>query len=301
MDCEHIVIKNLNRHYTVEEVFKHPLLNVRGFVEKNYNKGLHSQGFYEINIVLRGNAVHRIGERSLSVGQGDVFIIPPNVLHGYAGGEGFDVYHLLVSPKFLEKHSAELKLLPAFPSLFRIDPLMRETTSARLHFVLRDEELAALMPMLEELIVHSRNSRAESAIIAGGEALIVIARLCASYERHSVPNVLSDTEDAPFLMSIAYIYENFDKSISIEMLARIAQMSRTAYIVQFKRVTGMPPAKFQRQYRITVAKQMLLEGTRTEAEIAQELGCCDTSHFIRMFRSETGMLPSEFSKKAVNP
>jgi len=290
-------IEYLNRHFTVKEIFKSPLLAVRGFVEKNYSKGMHSQEFYEINIVLSGSAVHRIGERYLTVGKGDVFIIPPNVDHGYAGGQGFDVYHLLISPRYLEKNSAELKLLPAFSSFFRIDPLMREKTSAKLHFALNDAELGTLMPTLEGLALHSMEKSTESAIIAGGEALIVIAQLCAFYEKKGASITAENSEDETFLNSIAYLYENFDQTLTTDTLARIAQMSRTSYIARFKRITGLPPAKFQRQYRISVAKQLLSEGTLTQAEIAQEVGCCDISHFVRMFKAETGMTPFEFCKK----
>jgi AraC-like DNA-binding protein/quercetin dioxygenase-like cupin family protein len=291
-----VEIEYLNRHFTVEESFKNPVLAVRGFIEKNYNKGMHSQGFYEINIVLRGSAIHRIGENDLTVGKGDVFIIPPNVDHGYANGECFDVYHLLVGPRFLEKNSAELKLLPAFSLLFRVDPLMREKASAKLHFALNDSELDALIPTLDGLIVHSRDNSTESAIIAGGEALIVIAQLCAIYEKKGTRITGADNEDGAFLNSIAYIYENFDQTLSIDALARIAQMSRTSYIAQFKRVMGMPPARFQRRYRISVAKHLLAEETLTETEIAQEVGCYDISHFIKMFKAETGMTPIEFRK-----
>jgi AraC-like DNA-binding protein len=289
-------IEYLNKHFTVEQVFKNPILTVRGFVEKNYSKGMHSQEFYEINIVLRGSAVHRIGERDLTVSKGDVFIIPPNVDHGYAGGDGFDVYHLLISPKYLEKNSAELKLLPAFSSLFRIDPLMREKASAKLHFALSDSELSALMPTLDGLVLHSRKIGTENTIIASGEALIVIAQLCAIYDKKAEKISAENTEDESFLNSIAYIYENFDKTLTTEVLANIAQMSRTSYIERFKRVTGLPPARFQRQYRISVAKQLLAEGTLSETKIAQEVGCYDISHFIKMFKAETGMTPIEFRK-----
>jgi AraC family L-rhamnose operon regulatory protein RhaS len=293
-----IEIEYLNKHFTVEQIFKKPILTVRGFVVKNYSEGMHSQGFYEINIVLCGSAVHRIGENDLTVGKGDVFIIPPNVDHGYAGGEGFDVYHLLISPKYLEKNSAELKLLPAFSALFRVDPLMREKASAKLHFALDDSELDALMPTLDGLIVHSSDNSTESAIIAGGEALIVIAQLCAIYDKKAEKITVEKADDKSFLNSIAYIYENFDQTITTDTLSNIAMMSRTSYIERFKRITGVPPARFQRQYRISVAKQLLTEGTLTQAEIAQEIGCCDASHFVKMFKAETKMTPIEFCKKA---
>ena len=294
-----VVIEELNRHYTVAEVFKNPVLAVRGFTEKNYSKGMHSQGFYEVNIVLRGESAHRIGKRTLTVSTGDTFIIPPDVKHGYAGGEGFDVYHILISPKYLEKHSAELGLLPAFSSLFRIDPIMREKTSAKLYFALTEDELLSLMPTLNRLDEHCHKEGAENAIIAGAEALIAITKLCAIYEKRGTLNASDETEDGAFLSSIAYFYENFDSNITALELARKARMSRTAYITNFKRVTGLPPATLQRQYRISVAKQLLADTELTQTEIAQRVGFYDTSHFIRVFKSETGITPLEYRKKGM--
>ena len=114
---EILQIHNENRHYTTLEVFIPEIKQIRGFIEESYNKGLHSQEFYEINIVLSGKANHYIGKRRITVSEGDTFIIPPNVMHGYDGGKGFDVYHILISPKYLERHSSELQLLPSFSSL----------------------------------------------------------------------------------------------------------------------------------------------------------------------------------------
>lgn len=275
------------RHFTAKEIFTSPLGWILGFTKRNYNIGLHSQEFYEINIVLRGSAKHTIGETTLTVREGDTFIVPPNVLHAYAGGKGFDVYHILISPKYLEKHSAELALLPAFTKLFKIDPLMREKNAAKLHFILTEDELAELIPTLTRLAEHSYKQDAENAIIAGCEALTVIARLCGIYgKRGSIAVADSAEDDEAFLSTIAYIYENFDKSFTVDELARMARMSRTAYIQRFKRVTGLPPKKFLTEYRISVAQKMLADGGQTEAEIAHLVGCYDTSHLIKMMKRQ---------------
>ena len=293
MDIE---ITELGRHYTAAEIFPSPLFAVRGFTEKNYSKGMHSQGFYEVNIVLSGRSAHRIGQRTLTVSEGDTLISPPNVKHGYAGGKGFDVYHILISPKYLERYAAELGLLPAFSSLFRIDPIMREKTSARLYFSLTEEELSALKPSLERLDGYSHREGAENAIIAGAEALIIITKLCGIYEKRGVAGVSDESEDGAFLSSIAYVYENFDTAITVSELAHKARMSRTAYITKFKRVTGKPPAALQRQYRVSVAKQLLRDTELTQVEIGARVGFYDASHFIRAFKSETGMTPLEYRK-----
>lgn len=283
-------------HYTVEEVFSSEQCMVRGFVEKNYSKVMHSQAFYEINIVLKGEATHYIGERTLTVSKGDVFIIPPDMPHGYDGGEGFDVYHILLSPRYLEKYAASFRLLPAFSLLFKIDPMLRAKTSARLHFRLDGEQIAALSPRLEMLTARSYKREYTDALVCEGETLILIAELCDMCERCVGELQEPEREDAAFLLSVSHLYRHYHERLTIDTLARIAQMSRNAYIETFKRVMGAPPARFLRAYRIEIAKQMLLDTTFSESEIARAVGCVDVSHLIKLFSAEIGVTPSSFRK-----
>ena len=283
-------------HYSTAEVFEPQSKLIRGFIEKNYNKMLHSQEFYEINIVLSGKANHYIGKRKITVSKGDTFIIPPDVMHGYDGSDGFDVYHILINPKYLEKSSADLQLLRAFPSLFRIDPLMREKTSAKLHFCLTNEEISALIPRLNNLTEHSSKNGVADSIIANSEAMIIITTICDMYERHSGGSIEPATEDTSFFSSISYLYENLSAKLNIEALAHVAHMSRNSYIAKFKRITGQPPAKFIKKLKIDTAKQMLSETSLSEAEIAAAIGCTDTSHLIKIFKESTGITPSAYRK-----
>ena len=282
------------RHYTAEEQFKDQIRLVRGFTMKNYRIGMHSQGFYEINIVLRGEAMHYIGKRAIKVKTGDTFIIPPDVMHAYDGGEGFDVYHILISPRYLEKNGAELQLLPAFSSLFRLDPMMRENTSNKLHFRLTDDEIGELSPKLAELTQRTYSNRTVDAVITNSEALVVIAWLCDVYEKHKKSKNEQETPDEAFMVSISYVYENYREKLTVDDLSKMARMSRTAYINKFKRVTGYPPARFVRRYRVEMAKRMLSGSSMSEAEIALGVGCTDTSHLVKLFMAEIGKSPSVF-------
>lgn len=286
--------KNYRTHYDVSDVFDYPRLS-RGFVERDYSIGSHTQGFYEVNIVLEGEATHTIGERKMTVCAGDTFIIPPLVPHSYEGGEGFDVYHLILSPKYLERHASSLSLLPAFSALFRVEPMMREKTAARLHFTLNTEEIASILPTLYSLAERDTKSDSANAVIGDGEALIIIAVLCSLYEQKT-PSIAPANEDSAFAESIAYIYEHYNEVITVEQLCRIAKMSRTAFLSKFKTVTGKSPISLQASYRVQVAKQLLTQTNAPITEISQTVGCYDTSHFIRLFKKKTGLTPSCYRK-----
>lgn len=285
-------------HWRVEDVFKISTQLARGGLEQNYAIGMHNHDFYEINVVLSGEGMHYIGERRVEASEGDVFIIPPKVNHGYEGGAGFDVYHLTLSPGYMEKNSAELSQMPSFSSLFHVEPVMREHISSHMHLHLEPEELGEIQPYLDSLRGRMKSKRTEDVIIGNCEALIIITMLCAAYDKRRCVMESTRNEDELFLQSIAHIYEKYNRKISIEELARMARMSRTSYIERFKRTTGLPPGEFITGQRISAAKAMLSNTSLSVSEIAHRVGFYDSSHLIKAFERLTGESPSDFRAAA---
>ncbi len=286
-------------YFRTASAFKGVMHRVTGFVMKNYKISPHSQEFYEINIIISGEGTHYFGNNSFMVKKGDVFIIPPMVLHGYDGKEGFDVYHILLHPQYIEKNTAELLTIPAFSSLFRIDPLMRERMASKLHLTLSDEELDKLMPRLMNVIEYEPHS-SEKEIVRNAEVKIIIAILCGIYQRQLLKSDRKNDKDQAFSDSIAYIYEHYNEKIELDTLLHIALMSHTAYLDKFKKITGSTPRRFQNEHRIEVAKRLLMDTEQSVSYIATRVGFYDTPHFIKCFFARVGMSPSEFRRDKAN-
>ena len=75
-----------------------------------------------------------------------------------------------------------------------------------------------------------------------------------------------------------------------EIAARLG-ISRRQLERRFLAVTGSSPARICRLMRLKQGDAMLARGERTIAEIAEETGFCDASHFLRSYRSEFGRRP----------
>lgn len=264
-----------------------------GYTNANYAEERHSQAFYEINVITRGTGIHYFGEKTYPATRGDVFIIPPNILHGYDGGEGFDVYHLLLAPEFMQKNSTNLMRLPTYSTLFHIDPMMRERVSDKLHLHLSGSDFDEVCAHLQQMEVIDRGTSVADGIISEALATIVIAKLCEVHGKTRGAEMDSEG-DGEFLATISFLYEHYNERVDISTLVRMARMSRTAYLAKFKRVTGTTPGRFVAQRRVEVAKDLLTDPSRSLAKIASDLGCFDTSHFIRLFLQHTGITPSEY-------
>jgi len=59
----------------------------------------------------------------------------------------------------------------------------------------------------------------------------------------------------------------------------------------------MTPRQFVTRQRIARAQQLIRETSRSQIEIALEVGYTSPSHFAQVFRRETGLTPSDYRRQ----
>ena len=96
---------------------------------------------------------------------------------------------------------------------------------------------------------------------------------------------------------IKYIYENYDKQLTVGSLAEMSHVSTSHLQRMFRDVFKMSPMKMVMQTRIRAARHLLLNTNQTVTEIAHRAGFYDHSHFIKQFQKDLGMSPTEFKKE----
>ena len=290
--------KDQRYRYSHAEIFRQPGDLVHGFVMRNYRIGMHVQQFYEINIITRGTGMHYIENRSLPVHRGDVFIIPPEMAHGYEGGKGFDVFHALLSEPFMQKYRQEMERLPSFYRLFQAEPLMRARAAEPFHLTLSAEELQEAEHLLQMLSEYKNPVTDTEAIRSSCLALLLITFLCETYTKNNPAEKSESLScDEAFMEAIARIHGHYAEKITVTELSRLAHLSRSAFIRKFRDVCGMPPAEYLLNRRLEAARHLLLTTGLSAAEIAVRTGFYDASHFTRAFRTAEGCTPNEFRRR----
>ena len=262
---------------------------VDAFQKENFETGFHEQAFYEINIITKGEGYHALGNQLLEAKRGDVFIVPPYQRHAFVGGDGFNCYHFMVSPHYLQKNLHMLITLPNFFTLFEIGPIMSMHNGHFARLTLTDGQLSKVISTLD-LIQQADWSEIGCSIYNECVATMAIVLLCESYESQDVKK----NPDEFFAESITVIMQRFNEKLTIDELSAIAGLSRTAYIEKFKKITGMSPRQFILRQRIQMAKRLLSTTEKTVAKIADEVGFFDTSHFVKAFTSMCGMTPLKY-------
>lgn len=96
---------------------------------------------------------------------------------------------------------------------------------------------------------------------------------------------------------IEHIMNNYEKSLKIEKLAEIANMSVSSLHRHFKEITAMSPIQFQKQLRLQESRSLLLSESTDAADVAFRVGYESPSQFSREYSRMFGLPPKEDIKR----
>jgi AraC-like DNA-binding protein len=100
--------------------------------------------------------------------------------------------------------------------------------------------------------------------------------------------------DSRIRAALRHIHASVESGTSLADLARVAGMSRTAFVARFKELVGQPPLAYAIQWRMSLAKDALRTTDRAIGELAFELGYASESAFSMAFRREVGCSPRAY-------
>jgi len=92
----------------------------------------------------------------------------------------------------------------------------------------------------------------------------------------------------------AFINENYTEDLSLEQVAKSANMSSFYFCKMFKKFTGVNFTEYVSRIRIEKARNLLLNPNLRISEIAYEVGFQSLTHFNRVFKRVLGQSPTDF-------
>lgn len=115
-------------------------------------------------------------------------------------------------------------------------------------------------------------------------------------------NLFQEGGDGGFRREIAgalnYISSHYSENISVESIATELYISPSHLMHLFKEVMGKTINESITEYRMQAAQFMLRNSYFNIAEISERSGYKNAKYFTRVFKSYTGMTPSEYARKA---
>lgn len=97
--------------------------------------------------------------------------------------------------------------------------------------------------------------------------------------------------------SLNFIYNSYDKPISLDEIAQASGISKYHFIKKFKESMNVTPNQFLMKYRIRKAMEGLQRTDKSIKAIALSVGFNDANYFSKVFKSLVGTSPGEFRER----
>ncbi|MBO5652721.1 MAG: helix-turn-helix domain-containing protein [Clostridia bacterium] len=236
---------------------------------------LHGHDFYELDIVVGGEAHTLLNNESWDAKAGMVFFLTPEDFHAYHDCQDFTLYNL----HFTADHIS--------PSL-----LARMTEMGSRVYVPSQKDFAFILRLAEDM------EKLLEAPAPNGEVLnrlleCVLLLLSESDKgASSLPTMQGGMQQA-----VLFIHAHFKEDPSLSAAADALHLNEKYFCKRFKEYTGKTYKEFLRERKLRYAARLVLATSLPITRIAQESGYTSLSHFNREFKAHYGLSPLAMRKK----
>jgi AraC-like DNA-binding protein len=116
--------------------------------------------------------------------------------------------------------------------------------------------------------------------------------LLKNYRNHITKNGLA--------AAVEFIQKNLNQSITVQEISDVACMSKASFYRYFKNEFGMSPVEYINKERIERACRLLKNTKNNVTDVGYKLGFSSLSHFIKLFKEQTGITPKQYQLKKLS-
>ena len=194
---------------------------------------------------------------------------------------------LTLSPEFVKESLENLNFNSA-----KIDDSSQWNISLDEFYLLNNKAIASATNNIMRIAMDDNSHKDVIADFALKELLI---RLMQTQARNLVEkNTLKTQSRIGFVAD--FIKKNLHQKLSIDVIAKMAYVSKSNFFKMFKQELGLSPNEFIIKERIKKAKELLISQSSV-SEVAFSTGFSDTNYFIRVFKQVEGVTPKIFQNK----
>lgn len=253
--------------------------------------GDHKHDYVQIWYVKKGVVVHTIHEEKYKMVAGNLYVIPPFVVHGFSMDPEHETE--IIGCEFLP-HFINGQFNESFEYLFLDEDRLHSKVTFSGETDLQVQQL--LESMLQEYDTQGPNFE----LIIKGSLLILLGLTIREWQLAPLAQLDGKMRRHKEIMEsvIEYIHNHYKEDIKLENICRYALMSRTYFCDLFKQYTGKTFQEYLIDLRLRKSMELLLSSDRTITDICFHVGFKHLTHFSRMFKKYTGVTPLYYKKHA---
>lgn len=252
----------------------------------------HVHEYFEILLCREGEFRLEAGDAQARLRTGDLAIIDPMEVHStHALSAGGNAYMVL---KFVPElmYSAEQPLY----ELGTLAAYMRLRASHRLVFPAEQVRQSGMDGIMERIFSEYRAKEFGYALSVRAEIMRLFVKILRDWHATGAPDLPDAESMAQLQRAYEFIEANYAGEVTLAAVARHCNMSYTAFSRFFSRHAGRSFTEALLMTRIKKSMRLINSTELSITEIAARTGFSSTSHYIRCFKSVTGITPLKYRK-----
>lgn len=252
----------------------------------------HRHEYFQIYFISKGSLEHYVENESAHLNKGDMFIIPPGVIH-----------HIIPMPNTVFYSFSFMEDMFSLSGNKLARNFLRSMNSGdNIHIKpkisVSSEEILYVESIMSHILREFTQKNLAYYDTVQAYAQLLVTMLAREYFLKSEENLSDLFEDNKqfVLHCVEYIENNFSDKISLDEISRESAMSRSSFCSLFFKITGHSFKNYLNICRIRASCEYIKKGYKITA-IYGLCGYNDFSTFNRNFNKITGMSPSEYKRK----
>ena len=269
----HEQIKNVDYFYG-EKIMM--IMPIWGYCDYAVTK-MHIHPSYLFIITFNDQLHFKFSDQTIILDPYKIFVIPPNLMHKEVISDKFTRYiAIFIDKEFFEEQIGLYTTEIEYKSNWKFIEIPSNTMNLIKEFML---EFDNKLPGWEQILQASS------------------IKLCHGFIRNLLQIRHKDDEVIQCMeirKAIDYMNSNLEKKITVEDLAKVANMSSSYFIRTFKQETGQSSIDYLNKIRLERVKHFLLDGEKNITEIALACGFNSSAYLSTSFAKKYGISPSEY-------
>lgn len=153
---------------------------------------------------------------------------------------------------------------------------------------------SSVLRNLKQLLAADPGTALSGKLRSAGLITAILTELFAETLNRESPDE-GQKKYAPYLRELKHYMDNhLDRPLKLDDLEKYCHMSKYRICHEFSAAFGLPPMKYLNKKRMEAAENLLLSTEKRVHEIALDIGCENTNHFIHLFKKEYGATPQAY-------
>lgn len=267
--------------------------SIERFHDESWSMEPNRHDFFEMVYMKKGDVIFEISSQPVPMGPNDIIIIKPRRFHKLIVKSKPGCEYIVLNFKFENQINTDF----SEASLEDFLNFVKGRESGN-YMTIKVSQKNEIITLLNRILKERESDELGSEFLnylLVLELFVLISRALKMEWENSIKEKSPKVKEL-IDASVNYIYNNFERDISLGDIARYIFLSPSYFARAFKEETGMSPISFLLKVRVERAKELLADTDIKVSEIALNVGFSNQQRFNEIFKKHTGMAPLQFRK-----